>query len=144
MQTRYAKASAAGRAGALPRRAADLFDLFAVRGQKSASRALERRSGFEISGGYVIFRDQTEALTTVDVERRRVCVRRVLRKTLPVVRRISDKSRSGTRSHLRSAASRLPDLGGIIIVDFIDMDTLEFYLARCSPDSTKALVRDRA
>ena len=107
-----------------------LFDLFAV--EDEISRALERRVDLK-SGGYVIF-DQTEALTTVDVNTGAF---------------VSGRSFDDTifKTNLEAAQAiarqlRLRNLGGIIIVDFIDMDTLEHRNAVLA-EFNKALVRDR-
>jgi ribonuclease G len=107
-----------------------LFDLFAV--EDEIGRALERRVDLK-SGGYVIF-DQTEALTTVDVNTGAF---------------VSGRSFDDTifKTNLEAAQAiarqlRLRNLGGIIIVDFIDMDTVEHRNAVLA-EFNKALVRDR-
>ncbi len=107
-----------------------LFDLFAV--EDEIGRALERRVDLK-SGGYVIF-DQTEALTTVDVNTGAF---------------VSGRSFDDTifKTNLEAAQAiarqlRLRNLGGIIIVDFIDMDTLEHRNAVLA-EFNKALLRDR-
>ena len=88
-----------------------LFDLFGV--EDEIEKALARRVDLK-SGGYVII-DQTEALTTVDVNTGGF---------------VSGRSFDDTifKTNLEAAQSiarqlRLRNLGGIIIVDFIDMDT---------------------
>ena len=68
------------------------------------------------SGGYVIF-DQTEAMTTIDVNTGAYVGHRNLEETI-------------YRTNLEAAVAiarqlRLRNLGGIIIVDFIDMDEEE-------------------
>ena len=65
------------------------------------------------SGGYIIF-DQTEAMTTIDVNTGAYVGHRNLEETI-------------FRTNLEAAVSiarqlRLRNLGGIIIIDFIDMD----------------------
>ncbi len=107
-----------------------LFDLFAV--EDEVGRALERRVDLK-SGGYVIF-DQTEALTTVDVNTGAF---------------VSGRSFDDTifKTNLEAAQAiarqlRLRNLGGIIIVDFIDMDTAEHRNAVLA-EFNKALSRDR-
>ena len=85
------------------------------------------------SGGYLII-DQTEALTTVDVNTGGF---------------VSGRSFDDTifKTNLEAAQSiarqlRLRNLGGIIIVDFIDMDTQEHRDAVLA-EFRKALSRDR-
>jgi ribonuclease G len=107
-----------------------LFDLFAV--EDEIAKALARRVDLK-SGGYVII-DQTEALTTVDVNTGGF---------------VSGRSFDDTifKTNLEAAQSiarqlRLRNLGGIIIVDFIDMDTAEHRDAVLA-EVRKALTRDR-
>jgi len=107
-----------------------LFDLFAV--EDEIERALARRVDLK-SGGYVII-DQTEALTTVDVNTGGF---------------VSGRSFDDTiyKTNLEAAQAiarqlRLRNLGGIIIVDFIDMDTQDHRDAVLA-EFRKALARDR-
>jgi ribonuclease G len=107
-----------------------LFDLFAV--EDEIEKALARRVDLK-SGGYVII-DQTEALTTVDVNTGGF---------------VSGRSFDDTifKTNLEAAQSiarqlRLRNLGGIIIVDFIDMDSQEHRDAVLA-EFRKALARDR-
>ncbi len=107
-----------------------LFDLFAV--EDEIERALARRVDLK-SGGYVII-DQTEALTTIDVNTGGF---------------VSGRSFDDTifKTNLEAAQAiarqlRLRNLGGIIIVDFIDMDTAEHRDAVLA-EFRKALSRDR-
>jgi ribonuclease G len=107
-----------------------LFDLFAV--EDEIERALARRVDLK-SGGYVII-DQTEALTTVDVNTGGF---------------VSGRSFDDTifKTNLEASVSiarqlRLRNLGGIIIVDFIDMDSQEHRDAVLA-ELRKALSRDR-
>ena len=107
-----------------------LFDLFAV--EDEIQKALARRVDLK-SGGYVII-DQTEALTTVDVNTGGF---------------VSGRSFDDTifKTNLEAAQSiarqlRLRNLGGIIIVDFIDMDSQEHRDAVLA-EFRKALSRDR-
>ena len=107
-----------------------LFDLFGV--EDEIERALARRVDLK-SGGYVII-DQTEALTTVDVNTGGF---------------VSGRSFDDTifKTNLEASVSiarqlRLRNLGGIIIVDFIDMDTQEHRDAVLA-ELRKALSRDR-
>ena len=107
-----------------------LFDLFAV--EDEIEKALARRVDLK-SGGYVII-DQTEALTTVDVNTGGF---------------VSGRSFDDTifKTNLEAAQAiarqlRLRNLGGIIIVDFIDMDSVEHRDAVLA-EFRKALSRDR-
>jgi len=86
-----------------------LFDFHGI--EEEISRALDRRVPLK-SGGYLII-DQTEALTSIDVNSGRFLGRRDLEQT-------------SLHTNLEAAAAiarqlRLRNLGGIIIVDFIDM-----------------------
>jgi len=86
-----------------------LFDQHGI--EPAISRALERRVWLK-SGGYIVI-DQTEALTTIDVNTGRFVGKRnqeetVLKTNLEAAREIVDQL-------------RIRNLGGIIIVDFIDM-----------------------
>jgi ribonuclease G len=90
-----------------------LFDLYAV--EEEIEKALSRRVDLK-SGGYLIF-DQTEALTTVDVNTGGFVGGRNFDDTI-------------FKTNLEAAQViarqlRLRNLGGIIICDFIDMDTAE-------------------
>ena len=87
-----------------------LFDLHAI--EDEIAKALGRRVDLK-SGGYLIF-DQTEALTTVDVNTGGFVGARNFDDTI-------------FKTNLEAAQSiarqlRLRNLGGIIIIDFIDMD----------------------
>jgi len=86
-----------------------LFDQYGI--EPAISRALERRVWLK-SGGYIVI-DQTEALTTIDVNTGRYVGKHnqeetVLKTNLEAAREIVDQL-------------RLRNLGGIIIIDFIDM-----------------------
>lgn len=108
-----------------------LFDLYNI--EDEIEKAMSRKVALK-SGGYLIF-DQTEALTTVDVNTGSF---------------VSGKNLSDTifKTNLEAAQSiarqlRLRNLGGIIIIDFIDMDEdtqREAVLAELQ----KAVARDRA
>ena len=107
-----------------------LFDLFAV--EEELQRALGRRVDLK-SGGYVIV-DQTEALTTIDVNTGGF---------------VSGRSFDDTiyKTNLEAALAiarqlRLRNLGGIIIVDFIDMDSQE-HRDSVLAEFRKALSHDR-
>ncbi len=86
-----------------------IFDLYGV--DDEIERALDRKVPLK-SGGYLMF-DQTEALTTIDVNTGAFVGHRNLEDTI-------------YRTNLEAAVAlarqlRLRNLGGIIIVDFIDM-----------------------
>lgn len=90
-----------------------LFDLYGV--EDEIERALERRVELK-SGGYLII-DQTEAMTTIDVNTGSFVGKRNHAETV-------------LKTNLEAATSlarqlRVRNLGGIIIVDFIDMDDEE-------------------
>jgi ribonuclease G len=103
---------------ALPRlelygEARPLFELHHVEGE--IQKALERRVSLK-SGGYLII-DQTESMTTVDVNTGAFVGHRNLEETI-------------FRTNLEAAVTiarqlRLRNLGGIIIIDFIDMEEAE-------------------
>ena len=87
-----------------------IFDLHGI--EDEIRKALERTIPLK-SGGYVIF-DQTEAMTTVDVNTGGYVGHRNLEETI-------------YRTNLEAAVAiarqlRLRNLGGIIIIDFIDME----------------------
>jgi ribonuclease G len=92
--------------------ATPLFEQHGV--ETKLARALERRVWLK-SGGYLIF-DQTESLTTVDVN-----TGRYVGKT--------DQDETVLRTNLEAALQvvqqlRLRNIGGIIVIDFIDMERL--------------------
>jgi ribonuclease G len=107
-----------------------LFDLYQI--DTEIERALARRVDLK-SGGYLII-DQTEAMTTVDVNTGGFVGTRNLDDTI-------------FKTNLEAAQSiarqlRLRNLGGIIIVDYIDMANAEHRDAVLS-EFKKALARDR-
>ncbi len=107
-----------------------IFDLFGI--EEDIARALARRVDLK-SGGYVIF-DQTEALTTVDVNTGGFVGARNFDDTI-------------FKTNLEAAGTvarqlRLRNLGGIIIVDFIDMAREEHQQAVLA-EFRKQLSRDR-
>jgi len=107
-----------------------LFDLHNV--EDDIERALARRVDLK-SGGYLII-DQTEALTTVDVNTGGFVGGRTFDDTI-------------FKTNLEAAQViarqlRLRNLGGIVIIDFIDMDTEEHRNAVLN-EFRKALARDR-
>jgi ribonuclease G len=86
-----------------------IFDLYSV--EDEIQRALDRKVQLK-SGGYLII-DQTEAMTTIDVNTGAYVGHRNLEETI-------------FKTNLESAQAiarqlRLRNLGGIIIIDFIDM-----------------------
>jgi ribonuclease G len=107
-----------------------LFDLYNV--EEEIERALARRVDLK-SGGYLIF-DQTEALTTVDVNTG----------GFVGVRNFDDTifKTNLEAAHAIARQLRLRNLGGIIIVDFIDMDSGE-HRAAVLAEFNKAIARDR-
>ncbi len=107
-----------------------LFDLFGV--EDEIERGLKRRVDLK-SGGYVII-DQTEALVTVDVNTGAFVSGRSFDDT------IFKTNLEATQAIARQL--RLRNLGGIIIVDFIDMDSDEHKNAVLA-EFRKALSRDR-
>ena len=107
-----------------------IFDLFGI--EEELARALARRVDLK-SGGYLII-DQTEALTTVDVNTGGFVGARNFDDTI-------------FKTNLESAGAiarqlRLRNLGGIIIVDFIDMVREEHRTAVLA-EFKKQLSRDR-
>jgi ribonuclease G len=107
-----------------------LFDLYGV--EEEIEKALARRVDLR-SGGYLVI-DQTEALTTVDVNTGGFVSGRSFDETI-------------FRTNLEAAQViarqlRLRNLGGIIVIDFIDMDTEE-HRGAVLKEFRKALARDR-
>lgn len=96
-------------------------------------RALESRVWLE-SGGFVVI-NQTEALVAVDVNTGRFVD-------------AADLEAAALQTNLEAAREvarqvRLRDLGGIIVVDFIDMEDLD-HRARVRAELESSLARDRA
>ena len=107
-----------------------IFDFYGV--EDEIEKALARRVDLK-SGGYLII-DQTEALTTVDVNTGGFVGGRSFDDTI-------------FKTNLEAAQViarqlRLRNLGGIIIIDFIDMDSEEHRNAVLN-EFRKALARDR-
>ena len=107
-----------------------LFDLYAV--EDEIKKSLAKRVNLK-SGGYVVI-DQTEALTTMDVNTGGFIG----------VRNFDDTI---FKTNLEAAQViarqlRLRNLGGIIIIDFIDMDSEEHKSAVLA-ELKKALLKDR-
>ena len=90
-----------------------IFDLFDV--ESEIQRSLHRRIELK-SGGYLII-DQTEAMTTIDINTGAFVGHRNLEET------IFNTNIEATQAITRQL--RLRNLGGIIIVDFIDMNEKE-------------------
>ena len=86
-----------------------IFDLFDV--ENEIQRALDRKVELK-SGGYLII-DQTEAMTTIDINTGAFVGHRNLDET------IFNTNIEATQAIARQL--RLRNLGGIIIIDFIDM-----------------------
>jgi ribonuclease G len=108
-----------------------IFDRFKIEAQ--IEQALERKVWLK-SGGYLVF-DQAEALTAIDVNTGRFVGKRTQEETV-------------LKTNLEAAEEvvkqlRLRNIGGIIIVDFIDM-TREADRKRVSEVLTQALKRDKA
>jgi ribonuclease G len=107
-----------------------LFDLYNV--ETELERALSRRVELK-SGGYLII-DQTEALTTIDVNTGGFVGSRNFDDTI-------------FKTNLEAAQAiarqlRLRNLGGIIILDFIDMQSSE-HRSAVLEEFRRALARDR-
>lgn len=107
-----------------------LFDLYGV--EEEIERALARRVDLK-SGGYLVV-DQTEALTTIDVNTGGFVGGRSFDDTI-------------FKTNLEAAQIiarqlRLRNLGGIIIVDFIDMESEEHRAAVLS-ELKKSIAKDR-
>ncbi|MCK5726430.1 MAG: ribonuclease G [Thiotrichaceae bacterium] len=90
-----------------------IFDIYGV--EDEIEKALERQVQLK-SGGYLII-DQTESMTTIDVNTGRFVGHRNLEETI-------------FKTNLEAAYAiarqlRLRNLGGIIIIDFIDMSDIE-------------------
>ena len=110
---------------------APLFDLFSV--EQEIQKALERKVPLK-SGGYLIF-DQTEAMTTVDVNTGGFVGHKNLEETI-------------FKTNLEAAKAiarqlRVRNIGGIIILDFIDMEEVE-HRDQVLETLEKAMMSDRA
>ncbi|BBN80287.1 ribonuclease G [Pseudoalteromonas sp. A25] len=108
-----------------------IFDLFDV--ENEIQKALHRKVELK-SGGYLII-DQTEAMTTVDVNTGAFVGHRNLEET------IFNTNVEATSAIARQL--RLRNLGGIIIIDFIDMVSDE-HKRRVLHSLETALAKDRA
>jgi len=107
-----------------------LFDLYGV--EEEILRALGRRVDLK-SGGYLIV-DQTEAMTTIDVNTGGFVGGRNFADTI--------FKTNLEAAHAIARQLRLRNLGGIIILDFIDMENTEHRNAVLA-ELKKALARDR-
>ena len=108
-----------------------IFDMYGV--EDEIQRALEKEVPLK-SGGYLVI-DQTEAMTTVDVNTGSFLGQRNLEETV-------------YRTNLEAAQAvarqlRLRNLGGIIIIDFIDMHDAE-HRRQVLRTLEKSLVKDHA
>jgi len=115
----------------LYKRRRPIFDLHGT--EDEIRKALDRSIPLK-SGGYVIF-DQTEAMTTVDVNTGGYVGHRNLEETI-------------FRTNLEAAVAiarqlRLRNLGGIIIIDFIDMEVPE-HRERVLQVLEESMARDHA
>lgn len=90
----------------------DAFDIYKL--EASIDKALSRKVWLK-NGGYIII-DQTEALTTIDVNTGKYIGSDSLQET------ITETNCEAAREIARQL--RLRDISGIIIIDFIDMDEL--------------------
>jgi len=107
-----------------------LFDLYGV--EEEIERALGRRVNLK-SGGYLII-DQTEAMTTIDVNTGSFVAGRNFDDTI--------FKTNLEAAHAIARQLRLRNLGGIIILDIIDMENEE-HKAAVLAELNKALSRDR-
>jgi ribonuclease G len=110
---------------------APIFDAFGI--EKDIEKALRRRVWLK-SGGYIVI-DHTEALISIDVNTGKYVGKRDFEQTV-------------LKINLEAAAEvvrqiRLRDLGGIIIIDFIDMEVLE-HREQVYKAVKRALAEDKA
>ena len=108
-----------------------IFDIFDI--ENEIQRALNRKVNLK-SGGTLII-DQTEAMTTIDINTGAFVGHRNLAET------IFNTNTEATQAIARQL--RLRNLGGIIIVDFIDMQN-EDHRRRVLHSLEQALAKDRA
>ncbi|MBG6240619.1 MAG: ribonuclease G [Candidatus Symbiopectobacterium sp. Dall1.0] len=107
-----------------------IFDLYDV--ENEIQRSLDRKVELK-SGGYLII-DQTEAMTTIDINTGAFVGHRNLDET------IFNTNIEATQAIARQL--RLRNLGGIIIIDFIDMSN-EDHRRRVLHSLEQALAKDR-
>ncbi|MGB5490301.1 MAG: Rne/Rng family ribonuclease, partial [Woeseiaceae bacterium] len=115
----------------LYKRRRPIFDMHGI--EDEIRRSLDRNIPLK-SGGYLIF-DQTEAMTTVDINTGGYVGHRNLEETI-------------YRTNLEAAVAiarqlRLRNLGGIIIIDFIDMEEAE-HRANVLQVLEQSMARDHA
>lgn len=108
-----------------------IFDYYGV--ETELSRAMSRKVWLK-SGGYLVI-DQAEALTAIDVNTGRFVGKRnlddtILRTNLEAVKEVAYQL-------------RLRNIGGMVIIDFIDME-IEEHRERVLQSLNEALKRDRA
>ena len=108
-----------------------IFDYYGV--ETELSRAMSRKVWLK-SGGYLVI-DQAEALTAIDVNTGRFVGKRnlddtILRTNLEAVKEVAYQL-------------RLRNIGGMVIIDFIDME-IEEHRERVLQSLSEALKRDRA
>lgn len=108
-----------------------IFDMFGV--ESEIKRALDKKVDLK-SGGYLVI-DQTEAMTTIDVNTGAFVGHRSLEDT------IFNTNSEATQAIARQL--RLRNLGGIIIIDFIDMLSAD-HQKRVLHSLEIALSKDRA
>jgi ribonuclease G len=106
-----------------------LFDLYGV--EEEIEKALARRVDLK-SGGYLII-DQTEAMTTIDVNTGGFVGHRNFDDTV--------FKTNLEAAHVIARQLRLRNLGGIIIIDFIDMENTE-HRNNVLAEFNRALARD--
>ncbi|WP_321914703.1 ribonuclease G [Paraburkholderia sp. J11-2] len=107
-----------------------LFDLYNI--EAEIQRALSRRVDLK-SGGYLVI-DQTEAMTTIDVNTGGYVGARNFDDTI--------FKTNLEAAHTIARQLRLRNLGGVIIIDFIDMENVE-HRDQVLGELKKALSRDR-
>ncbi|MDG6882099.1 Ribonuclease G [Phocoenobacter uteri] len=107
-----------------------LFDAYGV--EEAIQKGLEKRVDLK-SGGYLII-DQTEAMTTIDINTGAFVGHRNLEQT------VFNTNIEATKAIARQL--QLRNLGGIIIIDFIDMQDEE-HKARVLQSLEEALSKDR-
>jgi ribonuclease G len=110
---------------------APIFDAFGI--EKDIEKALRRRVWLK-SGGYIVI-DHTEALVSIDVNTGKYVGKRDFEQT---VLKINMESVNEVVRQIR-----LRDLGGIIIIDFIDMEVAE-HREQVYKALKRALAEDKA
>jgi ribonuclease G len=110
---------------------APVFDAFGI--EKDIEKALRRRVWLK-SGGYIVI-DHTEALVSIDVNTGKYVGKRDFEQT---VLKINLEAANEVVRQIR-----LRDLGGIIIIDFIDMEVLE-HREQVYKAVKRALAEDKA